>query len=76
MLDEVVDFVEAARGEAGGEEVVARLAGREGAVELTVLTRSGRELDRRVFDLGDSGLTADDVERAVQAGMPTGDGSG
>ncbi len=74
MLDEVIDFVEAARGEAGGEEVVARLAGREGAVELTVLTRSGRELDRRIFDLGDSGLTADDVERAVQAGMPTGDG--
>ena len=76
MLDEVIGFVEAARGEAGGEEVVTRLAGREGAVELTVLTRSGRELDRRVFDLGDSGLTADDVERAVQAGMPTEDGIG
>ncbi len=76
MLDEVIDFVEAARGEAGGEEVVTRLAGREGAVELTVLTRSGRELDRRIFDLGDSGLTADDVERVVQAGMPTEDGIG
>ena len=53
---------------------MTRLAGREGAVELTVLTRSGRELDRRIFGLGDSGLTADDVERAVQAGMPTEDG--
>ena len=76
MLDEVMDFVEAARGEAGGEEVVTRLAGREGAMELTVLTRSGRELDRRTFDLGDSGLTADDVERVVQTGMPTEDGIG
>ncbi len=56
--------------------MVTRLAGREGAVELTVLTRSGRELDRRIFDLGDSGLTADDVERVVQAGMPTEDGIG
>jgi hypothetical protein len=71
MLDEISGFVETARDEAGGEEVVARLAAREGAVELTVLTRSGRELDSRVFDLRDDGPTVDDIRRVVGAGTPT-----
>ncbi len=76
VLDEIGDFVETARSEAGGEEVVVRLAARDGGVELVVLTRSGRELDRRVFGLEDSGLTAADVSRFVEGGAPLVDGAG
>ncbi len=76
VLDEIGDFVETAKLEAGGEEVVARLAARGGGVELAVLTRSGRELDRRVFSLEDSGPTAADVARAVQGSVPVVDGTG
>ncbi len=76
VLDEIGDFVETAKREAGGEEVVARLAARDGGVELAVLTRSGRELDRRVFSLEDSGPTAADVARAVQGSVPVVDGTG
>ena len=43
---------------------------------LAVLTRSGRELDRRVFSLEDSGTTAADVARAVQGSVPVVDGTG
>jgi hypothetical protein len=73
-LGEVIDFIETARGEAGGEEIVARLVAREDTLELTVLTRSGRELDRRVFDLGDGYLTADDIRRVVEGSVPVADG--
>ena len=76
MLEEIGDFVETAQREAGGEEVVARLAARDGGVELAVLTRSGRELDRRVFSLEDSGLTAADVSRFVEGNVPVVDGTG
>jgi hypothetical protein len=76
VLDEIGDFVEAAKREAGGEEVVARLAARDGGVELAVLTRSGRELDRRVFGLEDSGLTAADVAHVVGGSVPIVDGTG
>jgi hypothetical protein len=75
VLDEIGDFVETAKREAGGEEVVARLAAHGGDVELAVLTRSGRELDRRVFSLEDSGLTPADVSRFVEAGVPVVDGT-
>jgi hypothetical protein len=75
-LEEVAGFVEAAREEAGdGEELVARLAAREGGVGLAVLTRSGRVLDDRTFDLGGTGVTAEDVRRVVEAAMPVEDGS-
>lgn len=76
VLDEIRDFVETAKGEAGGEQVVARLADRDGALELTVLTRSGRELDRRVFGLEGSGLTAADVARVVESSVPVLGGTG
>jgi hypothetical protein len=76
VLDEIGEFVETAKREAGGEEVVARLATRGGGVELAVLTRSGRELDRRVFGLEDSGLTAADVARVVEGRVPIVDGTG
>jgi hypothetical protein len=76
VLDEIGDFVETAKREAGGEEVVARLAARDGGVELAVLTRSGRELDRRVFGLEDSSLTAADVARVVEGSVPVVDGTG
>ena len=76
VLDEIGDFVETAKREAGGEEAVARLAARGAGVELAVLTRSGRELDRRVFSLEDSGLTAADVSRFVEGDVPVVDGTG
>jgi hypothetical protein len=43
---------------------------------VAVLTRSGRELDGRVFSLEDSGLTAADVSRFVEGGVPVVDGAG
>jgi hypothetical protein len=73
-LDEIMDFVEAARREVGGGEVVARLTACDGGVELAVSTRSGLELDRRVFVLEGSGLTADDVARVVEGSVPIVDG--
>jgi hypothetical protein len=76
VLDEIGDFVEAAKREAGGEAVVARIIARDGGVELAVLTRSGRELDRRVFSLEDSGLTAADVAHVVEGSVPIVDGTG
>jgi hypothetical protein len=76
VLDEIDDFVETAKGEAGGEEAVARIIVRDGGVELAVLTRSGRELDRRVFSLEGSGLTAAHVSRFVEGGVPVVDGAG
>ncbi len=69
-LDEIVDFIGTARDEAAGEEVVARLVVREGSVQLTVLTRSGQELDSRVFELVEGGPTADDVRIAVEGCVP------
>jgi hypothetical protein len=75
VLDEIRGFVETAKGEAGGEEAVARIIARDGGVELAVLTRSGRELDRRVFGLEDSGLTAADVAQAVEGSVPIVDGT-
>lgn len=76
VLDEIRDFVETARQEAGGEDVVARLTAREGGVELAVSTRSGRELDSRVFGLDESGLTADDVARVVESSVAIAGGPG
>ena len=76
VLDEIRGFVETAKGEAGGEEAVARIIARDGGVELAVLTRSGRELDRRVFGLEDSGLTAADVAQVVEGSVPIVDGTG
>ena len=69
-LEEIIDFIGTARDEAGGEEVVARLATREGSVQLAVLTRSGQELDSRVFDLVEGGPTADDVRSVVEDCVP------
>jgi hypothetical protein len=69
-LDEIIDFVATARDEAGGEEVVARLVSREGGVQLTVLTRSGRELDSRVFGREGGRLMAEEVRRAVEGVVP------
>lgn len=69
-LEEIIDFIGTARDEAGGEEVVARLATREGSVQLAVLTRSGRELDSRVFDLVEGGPTADDLRSVVEGCVP------
>jgi hypothetical protein len=43
---------------------------------VAVLTRSGRELDGRVFSLEDSGLAAADVSRFVEGGVPVVDGAG
>lgn len=76
LLGETSDFVETAKDEAGGEEVMACLLARDDAVEVAVLTRSDRVLDSRSFDLGDSGLTADDIERVVKASMPIEPGVG
>ena len=76
VLDEIGDFVETAKRDAGGEEVVARLVARDGGVELAALTRPGRELDRRVFGLEDSGPTAADVARVIQVSVPVVDGTG
>ena len=70
ILDEIVDFIGTARDEAGAEEIVARLVTREDGVELTVLMRSGQELDSRVFDLPEGGPTADDVRRVVEGCVP------
>jgi hypothetical protein len=75
VLDEIRGFVETAKGEAGGEEAVARIMARDGGVELAVLTRSGRGLDRRVFGLEDSGLRAADVAQAVEGSVPIVDGT-
>ena len=69
-LDEIVDFIGTARDEAAGEEVVARLVVREGSVQLAVLTRSGQELDSRVFDLVEGGPTADDIRIVVEGCVP------
>lgn len=69
-LDEIIDFIGTAREEAGGEEVVARIAPREGGLELTVLTRTGTTLDSRVFGLEEGGPTADDVRRVVEDCVP------
>ena len=43
---------------------------------MAVQARSGRELDGRVFSLEDSGLTAADVSRFVEGGVPVVDGAG
>jgi hypothetical protein len=55
---------------------VARLVARAGGVELTILTRSGRELDRRTFELAGGGLAAEDVRRVVAAAVPIEDAAG
>lgn len=76
VLEEVRDFLETAEGEAGGEEVVAHLSAQDGGVEVAVLTRSGRELDRRTFRLEESGVTADDISDVVGGYVPIVDGTG
>jgi hypothetical protein len=52
-IEEILDFVEAAREESGGEAIAARLAVRDGGVAITVLTAAGRVLDSRVFGEGE-----------------------
>ncbi len=42
----------------------------DGGVRLTVLTRSGQELDSRVFELVEGGPTADDVRIVVEGSVP------
>jgi hypothetical protein len=74
-LDEIIGFIGTARSEARDEEIVARLVAHQGGVELTVLTRSGRELDSRVFELEDDGPTTDDVRRVVEGCVPIVDGT-
>ncbi len=69
-FEEVVDFVETAREEAAGEEVVARLAEQPGGVEVAMLTQAGRELDRRVFDTLEGELTAEDIRRVIGDRVP------
>ncbi|MCB4825094.1 hypothetical protein [Roseicella aerolata] len=69
-FEEVADFIDTAREEAAGEEVVARLAERSDGVEVTLLTRAGRELDRRVFDTAEGELTAEDIRRVVGDRIP------
>ncbi|MFZ4405836.1 MAG: hypothetical protein ACOYOH_00775 [Paracraurococcus sp.] len=64
-IEEILDFVEAAREEAGGAEIVARLAAGGEGVELTVLTRAGRTLDSRVFGEAEDGLTVEDLREAL-----------
>ncbi|WP_431269509.1 hypothetical protein [Dankookia sp. P2] len=48
-IEEILDFVETARAESGGEAIAARIAARDGGVAVTVLTEAGRVLDSRVF---------------------------
>jgi hypothetical protein len=69
-LQEIIDFIDTARDEAGGEEVVARLVICRDGVQLVVLTRSGQELDSRVFNLMEGGPTADDVRSIVEGCVP------
>lgn len=64
-IEEILDFVEAAREEAGGEAIAARLAARDGGVGITVLTASGRVLDSRVFGAGEE--DAPDLEAVRDA---------
>ena len=64
-LGEVTDFVETAQGEAGEEEVVARLAARDQGVEVVLLTRGGAELDRRFFGAEEDGPSPEAVREAV-----------
>jgi hypothetical protein len=71
VIEEIVDFVEAARQEAGGEEIVARLAAHDGGVELTILTQAGRVLDARVFGAGEAeGLSVEEVREALEGRVP------
>jgi hypothetical protein len=76
VLGEIIDFIETAQGEAGTEEVVARLSSHPRGVGVTLLTRSGRELDSRLFELEDSHLTADDVRRVAESCVPILDDDG
>ncbi|TCZ64870.1 hypothetical protein [Roseicella aquatilis] len=73
-LDEIIDFVETARAEAAGDDVVARLLPGAEGVTLTVLTRSGRELDSRAFALGENSLTVEAIRSAVERCVPVLDG--
>lgn len=54
-IEEILDFVEAAREEAGDEAIEARLAARDDGLEITVLTEAGRVLDSRLFEAGEAG---------------------
>ncbi|MFC7474854.1 hypothetical protein ACFQS7_10850 [Dankookia sp. GCM10030260] len=64
-IEEILDFVEAARQESGGEPIAARLAAQDGGVAVTVLTEAGRVLDSRVF--GDGEEAALDIEAVRDA---------
>ncbi|TDH64035.1 hypothetical protein E2C06_04240 [Dankookia rubra] len=64
-VEEILDFVDAARAEAGGEAVAVRLASREAGVAITVLTEAGRVLDSRVF--GEDEEDALDIEAVREA---------
>lgn len=67
LVEEILDFVQAAQEEAGGEEIAARLAARDGGVEITILTRAGRALDSRVFGGGEEeGLDIEAVREALE----------
>jgi len=69
-LEEVLDFIETAREEAGDETIAARLAIRGEEAELVLLTAGGRELDRRSFALAEEGLTAGAMRRLIEATVP------
>lgn len=52
-IEEILDFIEAAREEAGSEAIAARLAEHDDGLQITVLTEAGRVLDSRVFEVGE-----------------------
>jgi hypothetical protein len=67
---EVRDYIETARAEAGGEEIVCvpRIAGEQ--VELSLYTVSGRLLDSRTFGKAESGQLPVRLQAAVAAVVP------
>lgn len=69
-LEELRGFVEMARGEAPGDDVVCRLRETDGRFELTLATRSGRVLDRREMGRDELPVPPDAFPGAVGAIVP------
>lgn len=68
VAEEIVDFVEAARQEAGGEAIAVRLAAHDDGVEIGILTQAGRLLDSRVFGGDEAEALSIEVVRDVLEG--------
>ena len=69
-LREIREFVEVARGEAAGEEVVCRPEVVGNGLELTLYTRSGRFLDGLVLAADRLPAGAEEMPRLIEAFVP------